>query len=937
MIGRAAGLALTLAAGWAQADVPVVSFTGADAYALIGVRSALQIPSNHALTFESWVYLRTLDSRDCLYSKNTARTTSGYSYMFGFIDNGDIAAYPGSGSWKKPSPIVKVATGQWYHVAFSFDGTNMAYFLNGEPAGSSTFSFVNNAAHTVKIGGYASGYDIDGLQSDVRVWDHARTADQIKKGRNSRLTGSEPGLLGYWMFSEGTGPVVNDSTANASTGTLYGAAWTTAPLAFKPDITLYNQVTGSEDYTNSNEVDVVFTGSLEGYDRYRFTQSDVEPAGGWLVLDPTNPPATLVFSVPDPEGKVTVYCWLKNEAGTLPVYAASNSITYIRESAAVAAVTTNITRTLIGTNNAVINILSLDKGSAAGSLSIFSRALSCDGDLTPERADVVTLANPGVSNDYAVTLTIMDVAGNTGSAVGILTLLPSTNGVYTWNGSGVSNGNANSQWLWSDNWQVGGALPASPPGPDNDAAITLNLTHTTAVVVAVAVGSGATARHVTFRGTSLTNRVEIRGDATFSTLDYNTTRSTFSILADATLTLTGGAINPATDAVVKSTLVTPGALGTMYSSIAYPGTLRFTGNQVVLNLVGPVDGRMYIDDPTATVHFNNTIVGMGGDLFVYDTQRLIGFNSAIGIRPLRSSDDLYSRNGNPLTNWYACNVGGLTYTLDSGAPFTLPAGTYKSVSASFDSTYTANVLYEISGDVTFCGTNGGGYAVYVQRRNYSGTTATAGGAEIGLNSNTLAVVGGGPIRIGEFAVEGSVQAASVWWNRLRAQGAAIVTDGSLQIGPGGYIAGDAATTISLARNWDNRGQWQTNNFTLQASTLALAGAADPGSPQTIEAQSVDLGATTNGMIRNHALGRLEIGTAEQATHAKLVERDDLRGDGASDALYVGELVVQAGSTLDLAGLNLYVNGVSAFRRWTAFGPGLVFDSTLPKGTLLLIR
>jgi hypothetical protein len=154
---------------------------------------------------------------------------------------------------------------------------------------------------------------------------------------------------------------------------------------------------------------------------------------------------------------------------------------------------------------------------------------------------------------------------------------------------------------------------------------------------------------VTFRGTSLTNRVEIRGDATFSTLDYNTTRSTFSILADATLTLTGGAINPATDAVVKSTLVTPGALGTMYSSIAYPGTLRFTGNQVVLNLVGPVDGRMYIDDPTATVHFNNTIVGMGGDLFVYDTQRLIGFNSAIGIRPLRSSDDLYSRNGNPLT------------------------------------------------------------------------------------------------------------------------------------------------------------------------------------------------------------------------------------------------------------------------------------------------
>ncbi len=54
---------------------------------LVGKPAALQIPSNNPLTVEGWVYFRSVDSRDCLYSKNAVRGAP-CTYMFGCIDSG---------------------------------------------------------------------------------------------------------------------------------------------------------------------------------------------------------------------------------------------------------------------------------------------------------------------------------------------------------------------------------------------------------------------------------------------------------------------------------------------------------------------------------------------------------------------------------------------------------------------------------------------------------------------------------------------------------------------------------------------------------------------------------------------------------------------------------------------------------------------------------
>ena len=238
----------------APAAETVLSFSGTDSYVNLGMPSVLQRASNSPMTVEGWVYLNSVDNRDTLYSKNNARST-GYTHMFGFYTNGRIAAYTGT-AWKEPSPTVTVATKRWMHVAFSFDGTNLTYYIDGESVGSSAFNYNNVVANTVKLGGYTKDTDINGMKSDMRVWDHARSAEQIQAYMNRRLSGREAGLLGYWPLNEGVGTQVFDQTAYASTGTVISATWVATEDLTLSSLTLAHPITGSPRFTNTNAVDV---------------------------------------------------------------------------------------------------------------------------------------------------------------------------------------------------------------------------------------------------------------------------------------------------------------------------------------------------------------------------------------------------------------------------------------------------------------------------------------------------------------------------------------------------------------------------------------------------------------------------------------------------------------------------------------------------------
>ena len=58
---------------------------------------------------------------------------------------------------------------------------------------------------------------------EIRVWDHARTQDQIRANMFTALTGPEPGLAGYWNFDDPAQPG-RDLSAGAHVAVFNGGA-----------------------------------------------------------------------------------------------------------------------------------------------------------------------------------------------------------------------------------------------------------------------------------------------------------------------------------------------------------------------------------------------------------------------------------------------------------------------------------------------------------------------------------------------------------------------------------------------------------------------------------------------------------------------------------------------------------------------------------------
>jgi hypothetical protein len=120
--------------------------------------------------------------------------------------------------------IIDVASyGEWWHVAMTYDGEYTRIYFNAVPA----FERYNPGT----IAGYETDimlgrvtnnplWHFNGWIDEVRIWDVARTQQQIADNMNQPLNGNEPGLIAYWPFDEGEGQIFNDLTIHGSFGHL---------------------------------------------------------------------------------------------------------------------------------------------------------------------------------------------------------------------------------------------------------------------------------------------------------------------------------------------------------------------------------------------------------------------------------------------------------------------------------------------------------------------------------------------------------------------------------------------------------------------------------------------------------------------------------------------------------------------------------------------
>lgn len=154
-------------------------------------------PGSNSWTVELWFKAERTTGENILYNKDVLYEAAVRDGYFQF-------AWQPSWAWVKVDAF-PVARNRWYHVALVYDGQKQKVYRNGQliyerelpgSIGENTLPLLIGGRYlgNVKTNFFAGAID------EVRVWNVARSAEEIHNNQIKRLRGDEKGLMGYWHF-----------------------------------------------------------------------------------------------------------------------------------------------------------------------------------------------------------------------------------------------------------------------------------------------------------------------------------------------------------------------------------------------------------------------------------------------------------------------------------------------------------------------------------------------------------------------------------------------------------------------------------------------------------------------------------------------------------------------------------------------------------------
>lgn len=198
-------------------------------------------------TIEAWVYERSYQFSSCLLDFGNAAGGDNVVAFLSFESTGMpvLAGYKGeygtplqrSSVWSRK----RIPLHTWTHVAFTRETNGLGHiYLDGAHVTAGvlyaprpvwrTNNFIGRSHWPIRAGP-------DAILDEVRLWNVARSAEQIRRGMDRVLTGVEPNLVAYWRMDEGAGETVADATGHGHTAQLVnGLEWvpSSAPIDPRP-------------------------------------------------------------------------------------------------------------------------------------------------------------------------------------------------------------------------------------------------------------------------------------------------------------------------------------------------------------------------------------------------------------------------------------------------------------------------------------------------------------------------------------------------------------------------------------------------------------------------------------------------------------------------------------------------------------------------------
>jgi hypothetical protein len=129
--------------------------------------------------------------------------------------------FPVGGLEHRGDGKIRLVPNRWYHLALIYDGSKVSGYINNELDFSRDFSgkVFSLQQQAIGAGYWHNGEFFKGGIAEVRIWNYARTLEEIKANMNHRLSGNETGLIGYWHFEDGT---AKDYSGNEKHGVVKG-------------------------------------------------------------------------------------------------------------------------------------------------------------------------------------------------------------------------------------------------------------------------------------------------------------------------------------------------------------------------------------------------------------------------------------------------------------------------------------------------------------------------------------------------------------------------------------------------------------------------------------------------------------------------------------------------------------------------------------------
>jgi signal transduction histidine kinase len=198
-------------------------------------------------TIEAWVYQRSYQFSSCLLDFGNGSAGDNLVAFLSFEITGlpVLAGYNGEFSTNIQRSSVwsrkKIPLHTWTHVAFTRETNGVGrIYLDGAPVAMGALYAPRAVQRTNNFIGrsnwpYRAGPDA--IIDDVRLWNVARSAEDIRREMECALTGAESNLVAYWRFDEGAGDTSADASGHGHTARLVNRLqWVaaSAPLGQSP-------------------------------------------------------------------------------------------------------------------------------------------------------------------------------------------------------------------------------------------------------------------------------------------------------------------------------------------------------------------------------------------------------------------------------------------------------------------------------------------------------------------------------------------------------------------------------------------------------------------------------------------------------------------------------------------------------------------------------